>query len=200
MFKKLKILCLFLALAIPFCVVGCDKKEQKPQEKTPYLSHTEISLKIDESFTLHVLDNQSPVEWGVSDRNIVSVENGVVKAVGIGVANVTAIVGDKLLACKVICEVDYVEVPKLIFKDEVKGENGYVVTLQVGDSYELTPQLLKAGVALDGISIMATSANESVSVNGTTVSAVSLTNGTAVTFSCEYEGQTYQLILTVVVK
>ena len=203
MFKK--IISILLALAIPFCVVGCNKQPEDPNKNdnqdtiTPTLSVTEIDLKVDQSYTLTVLDYDGVVEWGVSDTNVINVDNGVVTAVGIGTANVTAIVGDIVLTCKVECTVDYVAVPNVVLDGEVKGDNGYVITLQVNSSYEITPKLIISGVAIEDITFTVSCQDDSLTIEKYTVKALLETTGSNVTFSCEYQGQTYSVVLTVVV-
>lgn len=203
MFKKLKFITLLLALAIPFCAVGCSNGDENKNDTptvTPTMSSKEIHLQVGETFTLSVNDYDGTVEWGVSNGSIVSVNNGVVNALAVGETFVTAIVGEQVLTCKVVCTINYVEIPQLVLKGEIKGENGYVITLQVGGEYELTPALMKENKALSGVVISVAVSGDAVIVDGFIVKGVSLTEGTVVTLSCEYENKTYQETLTVVVK
>ena len=101
------------------CVIHC-KFEEKTDENgsiseadgnsgktytlfNPYGHADDATLKVGESFTLKLVDenlNQpDAVQWTVSDENVCTMSNNVVKGVGIGTAKVTATFDGKTYTC-----------------------------------------------------------------------------------------------------
>ena len=202
MFKKLRWITIVLAILSAFTLVGCKDKttgdgDGDKDTVTPTISQTEITIKLDEEYTLEIAGYDGEVAWEVGDFKIATVEDGKVTGVGIGSTIVYATAGETTLTCKVNCVVDYVEVPKLILDGEVLVNNAYVITLAVDGEYTLTPALVKNGATLSGVTFTVTSADTAVTVDGATVKGVSLTNGALVTVSCNYGGELYTLNLTV---
>ena len=70
------------------------------------LNSTEISIKVDETFTLTATvapaDTTDPtVTWTSSDESIATVEDGIVKGIAAGTAKITATCGDVTAQCAV---------------------------------------------------------------------------------------------------
>ena len=101
------------------------------------LSATEISLLVGQTQTLTVSDYSGAIAWTTSNASIATVSEGIVVAVGEGIAYITAKCGDEELTCKISVTQQEVAVPTLILdKSKTKIGKGYTLTitpyLQIG--------------------------------------------------------------------
>lgn len=132
-----------LLLALIVALLGCGS-EDIPEKLEPLvvpitsieLSEANRTLKVGESFTLTAevkpsnTTEDKMVGWETSDAKIATVSNsGVVTAVSIGEATITAKAGNKTATCKIT--VAPVEVTGIILSETEKE-------IQVGDSFTLT--------------------------------------------------------------
>lgn len=98
------------------------------------LNQTSVSLKIGDTVTLKATVNPSnasdkTIIWTSSDTTVATVNNGVVTAIGVGSATITAFAGDKYATCSVIVEAVPVTSVTLN-KNSVSLEIGETVTLK----------------------------------------------------------------------
>ena len=93
---------------------GDDKKEGAIK-----LDFTEASLKVGETkdVTATLENLEGTIEWSSSDSSVVSIENNVITAVGVGEATITAKLGDKTAEIKVTVEAAAKETFKVKFLD-----------------------------------------------------------------------------------
>ena len=105
-----KILISFLAVMVLCCgfILGCAEENcatspEKPEEVVfaPILNEYELNLEIYEDFQLVVTNSEKTATWTSGNKNVISVENGKVKAVGVGSTNVVVTVDGAQATCKV---------------------------------------------------------------------------------------------------
>ena len=95
------LLALVATLCITFSAIGCGGKEKKNPEIT--LSATTLEMGLFEKQTINATlkDIDSAVIWSTSNDSIVTVVDGLVEAVNIGSATVTATAGDVSATCQI---------------------------------------------------------------------------------------------------
>ena len=126
---------LFLAACIALTgLFACTKPEPKPEPKpTVTLSVAPATLSLEVGTTGKVTATVEPsgtaVTWTSSDKNVATVADGVVTAVGAGKATITATAEDKTATC----EVTVTEAPiqySITLSDEILSlEAGQTATL-----------------------------------------------------------------------
>ena len=124
------------------CTVVCWFREQTEAPTEPpvtlsgplSLDRSDVScFTVNETFTLTAMDGDSAVSssqviWATSDPTVATVDGGVVTAVGLGTATITATCAGETAACTVRCR----------FDDSSWTASNADVTLPVGDSFRLT--------------------------------------------------------------
>src|SRR5690554_6491937 len=88
-----------LLIGIAFAVVSC-KEEEKADLLELSLDKNNIVLQVGMTETLNVVPDID-VEWTTTNPGVVTVENGVVTAVGLGNAKINAKSGRSLVFCEV---------------------------------------------------------------------------------------------------
>ena len=109
--KKRNMLFVFVALlcALAFTVTACshENKPTQPEQPAPKakitLDVTDARLDVYETLrvTATTENTDAAVVWRSSDSAVVTVENGLIKAVGVGDATVTATAGDVSATCSI---------------------------------------------------------------------------------------------------
>ena len=130
-----------LSLCMFFSVVlgACKSNAQSSYE----LNYDNYRLEIFQSFTLKVEGYDGELsDWGSSNPDVLSVENGVVTALQEGSAVISVVVEGKTLKCNVTVKPTS-DVPMLVF-DGIEE-----ISALVGDEYELKTHVLYKGVKYD---------------------------------------------------
>ena len=121
-----------------FALVACGEEpsnsgDDDKKEGAIKLDFTEASLKVGETkdVTATLENLEGTIEWSSSDSSVVSIENNVITAVGVGEATITAKLGDKTatIAVKVESNVETFKVKFLdsdytLIKEEVVEKGG----------------------------------------------------------------------------
>ena len=137
-----KILISFLAVMVLCCgfILGCTEENcatspEKPEEVvfSPILNEYELNLEIYEDFQLVVTNSEKTATWTSGNKNVISVENGKVKAVGVGSTNVVVTVDGAQATCKV--NVSNNNLVPVIQSGVIEDE----IFLYTGMSYEISP-------------------------------------------------------------
>ena len=184
------------------CVVTPSTSSSSKGEETQtcVLSELAIDVNVDESFTLQVLGNDLnwDVEWTSSNANIATVENGTVVGVAPGSVNVTAKVGEQSLVCEVTVVFAYENAVYVTLENELEVDGAYELNLLKGSTYTLSPSLID-GEKVKDATFTLTSKNAAVTVNGLTLTAVSVVEKAEVVISCTYQETTYRVSVFVTV-
>ena len=190
-------------LMATLCVVGCGGISQNGGTNTnnpPVLNEPVLELEVGETFDLDVLNlSGGYIEWTSNRANVISVDkNGVVTANAPGEATITAKFNGKTLTCTVksIIALHTAYVFKLANVEQTDGK--YALRLIKGTSFDF--EAILSGCE-DNVTITATSNEQTnVSVNGLSITANNVTETAKITFSCEYQGKSYQIECSVIVE
>ena len=136
-------LCISVMLAFCLCFsvacfdFGCAPEEEITNGKIS-LSSTSIQMEVYETATLKATlkDIDGEVVWSSSDQTIATVSNGEISAKKVGVATITASVGD-LSATTTVTVNDAGYIPNIVFKDI----DDYELSILDGSSYQLVPTI-----------------------------------------------------------
>ena len=184
------VLTLIMALSISL-MAGCsiiDKFIPKPQpepapEITITLDQTSLSIEEGQTATLvaTVTGSESAVEWSSSNTEKATVVDGVVTAVSVGSATITATVGDKIATCEVT--VTELVLPVINF-------NNVSTQIYKGQTLNLNAEVTYGDDVAEDAVIVYESSDESV----LTVDANGVITGVAkgsadVTANCTYDGK-----------
>lgn len=172
---------------------------QQPSSDGLTLSHTDASLFAKgEAFTITVTSgnktiSRSDVKWSTSDAAIATVDNGVVTAVGSGVATITASYDGKSATCLVRCRFEDEDTGS---ENNSGGDSAWTishqdVTISVGEQFRLTVKNASGETANVTWSM---SQEGIVTVSGNTVTGAAA--GT-VTLSATVDGVTYSCVIRV---
>ena len=129
--KRLKLISfiIFISVFLTGCQFfsGSDNKIK--------LDQTDVQLTVGETITINVIKYPDGVDqnvnWSSSDENVVTVENGVVEAIGIGTAKITVSIGDVFAYVNVTVSIEFSE--------------GYVLTYEVYGGTLITEQIIADG-------------------------------------------------------
>lgn len=107
--KKRNMLFVFVALlcALAFTVTACGDNKPQPEQPAPEakitLDVTDARLDVYETLrvTATAENTDAAIVWRSSDSAVATVENGLIKAVGVGDATVTATAGDASATCSI---------------------------------------------------------------------------------------------------
>ena len=102
--RKLALICTIIAATF-----SCTKEPAQVSVTSVSLNKTTAALKVGETVTLTATVSPSDatdktVTWSTSDANIATVKDGVVTAVKVGSATITAMAGDKSATCEITVE------------------------------------------------------------------------------------------------
>lgn len=135
---------LLIVIALFSCVCACsDGNEEKTPPETPdvavTLSQKTAEIDLYESVTLKATaeNTDEAVVWTSSDTSVVTVENGIVTAISVGTATITASAGGATAICA-ITVYDSQLVPELLL-------NTYSVTVPRGESFTVTAEVVWKG-------------------------------------------------------
>lgn len=131
------LLSLIVIMIMAFTLVGCGDGNNG---KNYVISEPEKTIEVSQMAGLYVSDEYGKVsaEWSSKNSDIVTVdENGIIKGISIGVAEVQANVGDKTLSC-VVTVIAPSEIPVLL----VNNANPKV---RVGENITISPTLYFKG-------------------------------------------------------
>lgn len=139
---KFIVLILTISTCFVFAAFGCGEKES--DSSGVVLNATEISLDIEKTFSLKASfpEKDFPVfDWSVDDANIVSVnERGLVTALRVGTATVTATCGDKSASCEVTVGLgDYIPAISLGALETVNS-----ISVPAGKTFNFNPYVVYA--------------------------------------------------------
>ncbi len=166
------------------------------QNQTYGLSEVEISVEIDEKFTLEIISDGEITEsakWESENVGVALVDvNGVVTGKSLGTTRIFAKIGGKQLVAVVKVVENLEVIPQLTLKNEFAQEGKYTFNLLEGGSYTLTPALV-ADTEIEGVTFTVSSANNAVAIEGCTLTGVSEATDVEIQITCEYEGKTYTL-------
>lgn len=86
------------------CIVRCNFEEEEPTESSgsATISHTDVTLTVDESFTLRLEDSEGntlEVTWTPGNTNVCTVSGNTVTAVGAGYTEITATYDGETYTC-----------------------------------------------------------------------------------------------------
>lgn len=109
-------------LMLLFCLL---LPTQKAQAKTISLSNTSVTIYEGSSKTLKVTGTDQKITWSTSDKKIVTVNNGVLKAKKAGKAVIKAKVGKKTMSCKVTVK----KCSLSATRKTIKGGQGFTLKL-----------------------------------------------------------------------
>ena len=205
-----KIFCGLLATLTAVCCisfVACkndDKTETddttSEQTQVCVLNELELNVSVDGTFDLQVLGNDLglDVEWSSANVNIATVDNGKVFGVAPGKTSVTAKVGEQTLTCEVTVAFSYDNVVYITLVDEIEADDKFALQLLKGSTYTLSPALMD-GEKVDDVTFTVVSKSTAVTVQNTTLTAVSAVENAEVEISCTYNDQTYTLTVYVTV-
>ena len=178
-----------------------DSSSQKEQTQTCVLSEMEIVVNVDKTFALQVLGNdlQLDVEWISANANVATVEEGVITGVSPGRTAIMAEIGRQILTCNVTVQFAYENAVYLMLENETETDTGYALRLLKGSSYTLSPALVD-GEKVASASFTLTSNDSAISVQGVTLTALSVVKDAQVQISCQYEGKSYAITVYVTVE
>ena len=188
--KTLILLLTFVLCIVCFCACN-DENESQSSDSTlssSYsLSENELHLSIGETATL-VLNgaDAASVEWRTFNASIVTVTNGIVKAISEGSINVAAIYQDEMFICRVVVE-------QLLPTMPVLSITNAPAKVAVDDTTIILETKFVDGIKeIQGVVYSWESDNESVLTIDSNGKITLLTAGMAtVSVSCSYEGITY---------
>lgn len=92
-----KVVYVFLLLIVSFLVVACGKKEIKVTEIQLNKETLELEVGRSETITAIIIPDNATnktIEWSSDDTDVATVDDGVVTAVGVGSATITAKIGE----------------------------------------------------------------------------------------------------------
>ncbi|MDE6398139.1 MAG: Ig-like domain-containing protein, partial [Clostridiales bacterium] len=145
--KKRNVLFVFVALlcALAFTVTACShvSKPTQPEQPAPEakiaLDVTDARLDVYETLrvTATTENTDAAVVWRSSDSAVVTVENGLIKAVGVGDATVTATAGDVSATCSITVYNSFVA--PVLTVDHAK------ISIAKGDSFSVTLKTMWKG-------------------------------------------------------
>jgi len=145
--KKRNVLFVFVALlcALAFTVTACShvSKPTQPEQPAPEakIAFDVTDARLDVYETLRVTatteNTDAAVVWLSSDSALVTVENGLIKAVGVGDATVTATAGDVSATCSITVYNSFVA--PVLTVDHAK------ISIAKGDSFSVTLKTMWKG-------------------------------------------------------
>lgn len=149
--KKYLIVTLAVLLALSLGLAACKKDETPEPEPEPApaptitLNQTSALLDVYESVTLTATteNTTSAVVWSTSDASIASVDGGVVTAVAVGSATITASVDDVSATCSVTVTNSYTA--------PVLNVNEDYVSVALNGSFTVTAETTWKGAPLTGV-------------------------------------------------
>lgn len=128
--RVLKVVAVIVVMLFIFAFSGCVLPSVKPNKTKVTLSHAEITIGVNESFTLTAqVSDDSDVIWTSQTDDIAVVNDGVVTGVSAGETEIIAVAGNGYAMCTVTVVADIIE-----------GEVFLPLTsarLQIGDSIKL---------------------------------------------------------------
>ncbi len=193
--KKLGLyLMAILAVCLSFMLGACSLfNSTEPAKDKITLSETAITLEVGASQTLTATTNvQNGVEWSTSNASIATVEEGVVTALAVGEATITAKAGSATATCIVTVNESQEYAELLVDKTDVELKEG-------GASISVTATFIVNDEIRPGDFVW-TSENEAIAtVEDGNILPVSV-GSTVVTVSIVYKGETYAADVNVAVK
>lgn len=151
--KKYLIVTLAVLLALSLGLVACKKDKTPEPEPEPEpapaptitLNQTSALLDMYESVTLTATtaNTTSAVVWSTSDASVASVDGGVVTAVAVGFATITASVDDVSATCSVTVTNSYTA--------PVLNVNEDYVSVALNGSFTVTAETTWKGTPLTGV-------------------------------------------------
>lgn len=159
--KKFKVFALILACALVFLFTACDNGgtgEQQPQASVT-ISTPSASLDLYDTLQLSATaeNTEESIAWSSSDPSRASVENGLVTALAVGTARITASAGGASAVCTVTIT-DSQAAPVLSVSDND-------VQLEVGSSLTVTASVMLKGEPADNVQYSWTGGGQVVSVS-----------------------------------
>lgn len=159
--KKFKVFALILACALVFLFTACDNGgtgEQQPQASVT-ISTPSASLDLYDTLQLSATaeNTEESIAWSSSDPSRASVENGLVTALAVGTARITASAGGASAVCTVTIT-DSQAAPVLSVSETD-------VQLEVGSSLTVTASVMLKGEQADNVQYSWTGGGQVVSVS-----------------------------------
>ncbi len=159
--KKFKVFALILACALVFLFTACDNGEtgeQQPQDSVT-ISTPSASLDLYDTLQLSATaeNTEESIAWSSSDPSRASVENGLVTALAVGTARITASAGGASAVCTVTIT-DSQAAPVLSVSETD-------VQLEVGCSLTVTASVMLKGEPADNVQYSWTGGGQVVSVS-----------------------------------
>lgn len=140
---KFIVLILTISTCFVFAAFGCGEDESK--ETGVVLNATELTLDIEKTYSLKASYSEKdfPIfDWSVDDPNVVSVsDRGLVTALRVGTATVTATCGDKSASCEITVGLgDYIPAINLGALETVSQ-----ISVAAGTPFNFSPYVVYAG-------------------------------------------------------
>lgn len=155
--KKFKVFALILACALVFLFTACDNGETGEQQPQASVTISTPSASLDLYDTLQLSataeNTEESIAWSSSDPSRASVENGLVTALAVGTARITASAGGASAVCTVTIT-DSQAAPVLSVSDND-------VQLEVGSSLTVTASVMLKGEPADNVQYSWTAAGRS---------------------------------------
>lgn len=133
-----KVLTILLSVVLLVCVLGmiaCDKDETSIKY-TVSIDKKEISLNLFDEYTLKATgEYEGDLVWSTSDASIVTIDNGLIKGVGVGSAVVKVTVGEGESAVSDQCNVTVSvtgDLSLLVNYEKITLDKGQSITLTAG--------------------------------------------------------------------
>lgn len=159
--KKFKVFALILACALVFLFTACDNGETGEQQPQASVTISTPSASLDLYDTLQLSataeNTEESIAWSSSDPSRASVENGLVTALAVGTARITASAGGASAVCTVTIT-DSQAAPVLSVSDND-------VQLEVGSSLTVTASVMLKGEPADNVQYSWTGGGQVVSVS-----------------------------------
>ncbi len=159
--KKFKVFALILACALVFLFTACDNGETGEQQPQASVTISTPSASLDLYDTLQLSataeNTEESIAWSSSDPSRASVENGLVTALAVGTARITASAGGASAVCTVTIT-DSQAAPVLSVSETD-------VQLEVGSSLTVTASVMLKGEQADNVQYSWTGGGQVVSVS-----------------------------------
>ena len=159
--KKFKVFALILACALVFLFTACDNGETGEEQPQASVTISTPSASLDLYDTLQLSataeNTEESIAWSSSDPSRASVENGLVTALAVGTARITASAGGASAVCTVTIT-DSQAAPVLSVSETD-------VQLEVGSSLTVTASVMLKGEPADNVQYSWTGGGQVVSVS-----------------------------------